>query len=196
MAGCCSAHSRANCAWRACADLLRCLSTFAIPFLFPNRSRAMKRLALLAGSLALCAGGLALLLYARPGNATAPPVNGKAKAEAPPKMATSRITQVTVYPDSALVTREVEVPAGEGVMELVVSPLPQATVNSSLYSEGSEGTRVLTTRFRSRPVLEDTREEVRKLEDEIKKLTQRGAARQANIQEAQGNSETETSEDG
>jgi hypothetical protein len=128
-----------------------------------------RRLALLAGSLALCAGGLALLIYTHTSNATPPPVNGK--GEAPPKIASSRISHVTIYPDSALVTREVEVPAGAGVLELVVNPLPQATVNSSLYSEGADGIRVLTTRFRSRPVLEDTREEVRKLEDEIKKLT-------------------------
>ena len=147
----------------------------------------MKRLALLAGSLALGAGGLALLLYARPGNATAPPPNGGAKAEAPPKMAASRIMQVTIYPDSALVTREVEVPAGDGVMELVVSPLPHATVNSSLYSEGADGIRVLTTRFRSRPVLEDTREEVRKLEDEIKKLQMTGQRLQADLKACEQN---------
>ena len=93
-----------------------------------------------------------------------------AKDEAPPRTAASRIVQVTVYPNVALVTREVDVPAGMGSMELVVNPLPPQTINSSLYSEGSDGIRVLTTRFRTRPVQEDTREEVRKLEDEIKKL--------------------------
>ena len=87
-----------------------------------------------------------------------------------PKTATSKITHVTVYPNSALVTREVEVPAGAGTIELVVTPLPEHTVNSSLYSEGADGIRVLTMRFRTRPVKEDTREEVRKLEDEAKKL--------------------------
>ncbi len=84
--------------------------------------------------------------------------------------ARSRIVKVTVYPNSALVTREVEVPAGAGITELVVSELPLRTVNSSLYSEGTDGIRVLTTRFRTRPVFEDTREDVRKLEDELKKL--------------------------
>jgi len=87
-----------------------------------------------------------------------------------PKSATSRVAAVTVYPNSALVTREVEVPAGQGIVELTVTPLPPTTVNSSLYSEGSDGVRVLTTRFRSRPVLEDTREEVRKLHDELKQF--------------------------
>ncbi|MCI0459290.1 MAG: mucoidy inhibitor MuiA family protein [Gemmataceae bacterium] len=86
------------------------------------------------------------------------------------KAATSRVTAVTVYPNSALVTREVDVPEGNGVLELTVTPLPPTTVNSSLYTEGAEGIRVLTTRFRTRPILEDTREDVRKLQDELKKL--------------------------
>jgi uncharacterized protein (TIGR02231 family) len=89
---------------------------------------------------------------------------------APAKTAANRIAHVTVYPNSALVTREVEVPAGAGTFELVVTPLPPQTVNSSLYSEGGDGIRVLTTRFRTRPIKEDTREEVRKLDDEIRKL--------------------------
>src|SRR5438132_4025210 len=86
------------------------------------------------------------------------------------KVAASRIVKVVVYPNSALVTREVPVPPGNGVTELVVSPLPQRIIQSSLYSEGGNGTRVLSTRFRTRQVLEDTREDVRKLEDELKKL--------------------------
>src|SRR5215510_10469329 len=73
-------------------------------------------------------------------------------AAAAPKTATSRIIQVTVYQNNALVTREVDVPEGEGSFELVVTPLPPQTVNNSLYSEGADGIRVLTTRFRSRPI--------------------------------------------
>src|SRR6516164_228135 len=122
-----------------------------------------KRLAILTGGIALGLCGLILVPWARTED---PP----AAADAPPKAANSRIINVTVYPNSALVTREVEVPAGQGTLELVVTPLPEHTVNSSLYSEGSDGIRVLSTRFRTRPVREDTREEVRKLEDEIKRL--------------------------
>src|SRR5688572_18211257 len=85
--------------------------------------------------------------------------DNKDKKEAAPalKLAANKITHVTVYQNSALVTREVEVPDGAGVTELVVSPLPPETVNTSLYSEGGEGLRVLNTRFRLRPVKEDTR---------------------------------------
>src|SRR5689334_12231416 len=41
------------------------------------------------------------------------------------KVGTSRVTHVTVYPNSALVTREVEVPEGAGAFEVVVTPLPE-----------------------------------------------------------------------
>ena len=68
----------------------------------------------------------------------------------PPRPAASRITDVTVYQGQALVTREVSVPEGEGTVELVVTPLPAQTVDGSLYTEGADGLRVLSTRFRTR----------------------------------------------
>ena len=81
----------------------------------------------------------------------------------------SKVVAVTIYSDSALVTREVEIPQGIGSMEVVVSSLPSKVQASSLYSEGNEGIRILATRFRNKPVKEDKREEVRKIEEEIKK---------------------------
>src|SRR6266496_43544 len=96
--------------------------------------------------------------------------NGPAAKAIEPATARSRIVKVTVYPGNALVTREVEVPPGNGLTELVVADLPVRTMQSSLYSESANGMRVLSTRFRTRPVEEDTREEVRKLEDERRKL--------------------------
>ncbi len=140
-----------------------------------------KHLSVLIGSLVLSLGGLFMMWSARARDAE------PAKAEPPPKVATSKIVQVTVYPNSALVSREVDVPAGQGSMELVVNPLPEHTINSSLYSESSDGIRVLTTRFRTRPVKEDTREEVRKLEDERKKYRQEVAKLQAELQALQQN---------
>ena len=59
-----------------------------------------RRLALLAGSLALCLGCLALVIYARQGNASGPPRPPR-EAEAAPRIAASKIAHVTVYPDSA-----------------------------------------------------------------------------------------------
>src|SRR5262249_22737071 len=95
---------------------------------------------------------------------------------AAPKTAGSRISHVTVYQNTALVTREVDVPEGTGSMELVVATLPPQPVNSSLSSEGSAGIRVLTTRYRTRAIQEDTREEVRKKQAQLKDL-QRAAQR-------------------
>lgn len=88
----------------------------------------------------------------------------------PPRPAASRIAAVTVYQGQALVTREVSVPEGDGTVELVVTPLPPRVVDGSLYTEGADGLRVLSTRFRTRAVREDTRKEVRAKEDLIKKL--------------------------
>jgi hypothetical protein len=89
--------------------------------------------------------------------------------QAASKLAKSKIDRVTVYPNNALVTREVEVPAGNGLIELVVSPMPDQIVPSTMYSEAGDGLRVLTTRFSTRQVLEDTSEERRKLEAEKEK---------------------------
>src|SRR5947207_2430285 len=75
--------------------------------------------------------------------------------EPPQRIAPSRIVAATVYQGTALVTREVEVPEGQNLVEFVVSPLPEQTVDSSLYTEGADGVRVLSTRFRARAVQED-----------------------------------------
>ena len=93
-------------------------------------------------------------------------------AEPPDKVAASRIVAATVYQGTALVTREVDVPEGQNLVEFVVSPLPEQTVDSSLYTEGTDGVRVLSTRFRARAVQEDTRDEVRAVEQKIRELNQ------------------------
>src|SRR5262249_47585215 len=58
-----------------------------------------------------------------------PPRDGPSSdGQAASKIAQSRIDRVTVYPNSALVTREVDVPEGNGLTELVVSPMPNQIV--------------------------------------------------------------------
>jgi hypothetical protein len=109
------------------------------------------------------------------------------EAEAPVKIATSRVVHVTVYQTNALVTREVDVPAGKGAFELVVNPLPSETQDSSLYSEGTDGIRVLSTRYRMRPIKEDTREEVRKLEAQLKELKENGQKLESQIKALEQN---------
>src|SRR5512134_7387 len=51
--------------------------------------------------------------------------------EPPQPVARSKIVAVTVYQGTALVTREVDVPEGQNLVEVVVSPLPEQTVDSS-----------------------------------------------------------------
>ena len=132
------------------------------------RARFIHLLAL--GSFAVA---LAVVTQQTPANQPAAPAAAQPPAKEPAagiKIAPSKVTAVTVYPNAALVTREVEVAGNAGRVELVVSPLPPAAIPSSLHAEGAEGIRVLTTRYRTRPIVEDTRADVRKVTDEIKQL--------------------------
>src|SRR5262249_36494870 len=95
------------------------------------------------------------------------------------KPAPSKIVAVTVYQNTAMVTREVTAPEAIGLAEVIVSPLPPATMQSSLYSEGGDGVRILSTRYRTRAIAEDNREEVRKFEAKIKDLQKKLAVTQA-----------------
>src|SRR2546421_203726 len=61
------------------------------------------------------------------------------------------------------------------------------TVANSLYAEGGNGTRILNTRFRSRAIHEDTREEVRKLEAQIKQLHKSAQQLQGDLRAAEEN---------
>jgi len=76
-------------------------------------------------------------------------------AAAPPaaQIARSKIDKVVVYPGSALVTRAVDVPDGNGLVELTVAPMPEQIIPNTMYTEGAAGIRVLTTRFSTRQVL-------------------------------------------
>lgn len=108
-------------------------------------------------------------------------------SSAPVKAAASRLIHVTVYQNTALVTREVDVPEGDGAVELTVAPLPPQTIDGSLYSEGTDGIRILSTRYRQRPIQEDTREEVRKLVVDLKELEQKKETLQAEQKTLQQN---------
>ena len=84
--------------------------------------------------------------------------------------ASSKIVAVTVYQGQALVTREVSIPEGLGAVEVVVTPLPPLTIPGSLFTEGTDGLRVLNTRSRTRVVKADTREAVRNAEAKLNDL--------------------------
>src|SRR5579883_770846 len=115
-------------------------------------------------------------------------------AEAKP--AASKVVAVTVYQTTALVTREVTAPEAAGVAEAVVSPLPPATMASSLYAEGIEGIRILSARYRTRAIAEDTREEVRKLEGRVRELNRKIQSLQADLKAVEQNSQLLTKLEG
>jgi uncharacterized protein (TIGR02231 family) len=117
----------------------------------------------------------------------APDKPGAQPAEDQP--AASKVVAVTVYQGNALVTREVQVKEGQGLIELVVTPLPAQTIDSSLYTEGTDGLRILTTRFRTRAVKQDTRAEVRAKQDQIRDLTHQNAELQKQIEVATQNTQ-------
>lgn len=131
---------------------------------------------------------IATVCYAqvRPASGPATAPIGPAAAK-PPATAPSKVIGVTVYQGTALVTREVEVPAGQGLVEVVVSALPPQTIDSSLYTEASDGLRILSTRYRTRAVKEDTRAEVRALQDQIKKMEAEQQRLQKELQVAEQN---------
>lgn len=98
---------------------------------------------------------------------------------APPSSAVETIEQdgkvsaVTLYRGQALVQRRVNVPGAGGSYEVVVSNLPEQVESSSLFAEGSDGLAVRAVRFRQRSVGQEPREEVRKIELEIKTVQQK-----------------------
>lgn len=99
-----------------------------------------------------------------------------------PKSAPSKVVGVTIYLNTAMVTREVTVPEAVGLNEVVVSPLPAETISSSLYSEAGDGLRILSTRYRTRAIASDTREDVRKIEAQIKEASKKLQSLQADME--------------
>src|SRR5262245_44432748 len=112
------------------------------------------------------------------------------------KPTASKVLAVTVYQTTALVTREAAIPEAAGLHEVIGSPLPPSTLQSSLYSEGTDGVRVLSTRFRTRAIAEDNREEVRKLEAKIKDLNKKLQVSQADLKAVEQNTQFVTKLEG
>lgn len=84
-----------------------------------------------------------------------------------------RVTAVTVFQGQALVTREVDLPDREGLVELVVGGLPERLLPGSLYAEGPDGVEVRSVRTRVRPTDKSQRAEVQELEKRRAELTRR-----------------------
>jgi len=91
-------------------------------------------------------------------------------AAAEPFEIEGRVSAVTVYQGQALVTREVELPEAQGLLEVVVTNLPENVLPGSLFAEPTDGVQIRSVRFRARPVEADVRKEVRELDEQIQSV--------------------------
>lgn len=78
------------------------------------------------------------------------------------------VDAVTVYRGQALVTRAVEVTGPAGLKEVVVTELPDRVLSGSIFAEATPGVEVRSVRYRTRPVSQDVRKEIRELDAQIK----------------------------
>ncbi len=81
---------------------------------------------------------------------------------------TGTISRVTVYRGQALVTRTISIDLPAGASELIVKGLPAMIVSESIYAQTSDNVKVLSVRYREYAVRQDTREEVKQLDAQIK----------------------------
>ena len=91
------------------------------------------------------------------------------------------IRQVTLYRDSALVTREIAVPPGEPSRTLDVPDLPELMIANSVYADGDESTVVRAVRVSNSPAVESQRQEVRDLDRQLEELKQQRAELQVTL---------------
>ncbi|TWT85978.1 hypothetical protein Pla123a_07860 [Posidoniimonas polymericola] len=87
-----------------------------------------------------------------------------------------RVSAVTVYQGQALVTRQIELENAGGLTEIVVTGLPAKVQPGSLYAEPGDGVVVRSVRYRTRPVEQDVRAEVRELDQQLQDLQDKLAA--------------------
>ena len=87
-------------------------------------------------------------------------------------IAKSKVTDVTLYRNQALVTRTVDIEGDAGAQEIIVGDLPENIDPSTMFAEGDDDIEVRAVRYRARAVGNSPRQEVRDLEEEIKSIDQ------------------------
>jgi hypothetical protein len=86
---------------------------------------------------------------------------------AEPLVTEGQVSAVTVYQGQALVTREIKIDSVDGLLEVVVTGLPESVLPGSLFAEPGGDVQVRSVRYRSRPIEADVRQEVRELDEKI-----------------------------
>ena len=95
-----------------------------------------------------------------------------------PTVLSGKISEVTVYQGTALISRVVDLPpAAAAPMEVVVSGLPSATDPNSVYADQAQGVEIRSVAFRTKTPDEaaQAQSEVAKLEQSIKALRKASA---------------------
>jgi hypothetical protein len=87
-----------------------------------------------------------------------------------------RVSAVTVYQGQALVTREIDLANADGLLEIVVTGLPESVLPGSLFAEPEGNIQVRSVGYRTRPIEADVRQEVRELDEQIQSVSDNLAA--------------------
>ena len=99
-----------------------------------------------------------------------------AAAAAEPLVVEGKVSAVTVYQGQALVTRELDLPQAQGLLEVVVTNLPENALPGSLFAEPSEWGASPLRAVPRRPIEDDVRKEVRELDEQIQAVQDQLAA--------------------
>mgnify|MGYP005856088199 CR=1 FL=1 len=98
--------------------------------------------------------------------AASTPASSEEAAEGVP----GRVIAVTAYRGQAMVTREVPVPEGLGLMDVVIRDLPNAVQPGSLFADGGVGVEVRAVRYRQSVDRQDHRGRVAELLERVERL--------------------------
>jgi len=108
----------------------------------------------------------------------------------PPASSQGEIVQVTLFRNTALVTREIPVPPADGddsntSREITVGGLPEQLILDSGFAEGNDAVAIRGVRILQEPIDEAQREDVRELETKMQELREEVARlqNQQNVQQ-------------
>jgi len=120
-------------------------------------------------SLLICSGGVLDAVGEDEFGENAKPDQPKAAV-----VSAGEITHVTLFRDSALVTRLVSLtgdePLAPGAHEILVTELPEQLITSSVFAEGDASASIRAVRVVQEPIRESSRKEVQELDEQLNNL--------------------------